>query len=78
MEHILNALDQLKAGDWNAVHKIAQDDDSATGSWLHGIVHIVEGDESNARYWYQRADRPFPGMHAVESESAALRSAVGG
>jgi hypothetical protein len=78
MKHILKALHKLEAGDWNAAHKIAQDDESEAGSWLHGIVHIVEGDESNARYWYQRAGREFPGMNAVESESAALRTAVGG
>ncbi len=78
MKHILKALDKLKAGDWNAAHKIAQDDESEAGSWLHGIVHIVEGDDSNARYWYQRAGRKFPGMDAVESESAALRNAAGG
>jgi hypothetical protein len=22
--------------------------------WAHGIVHMLEGDTSNARYWYRR------------------------
>lgn len=76
MELILDALERLKAGDWNGAHVIAQDDESPTGAWLHGVVHIVEGDESNARYWYRRAGRPFPGMDAVESEMAAIRDAI--
>lgn len=77
MKHIVKALDKLEAGQWDAAHKIAQDDESDIGSWLHGIVHIVEGDESNARYWYREAGRKFPGMDAVAAESAALRAAVG-
>jgi hypothetical protein len=24
-----------------------------------GIVHLMEGDTANARYWYGRAGRPF-------------------
>ncbi len=44
---------------------------------MHGIVHIVEGDESNARYWYRRAGRDFPGMHAAEAEMAAISAAAG-
>ena len=24
-----------------------------------GIVHLMEGDTGNARYWYGRAGRPF-------------------
>src|SRR4051812_7424841 len=33
-------------------HKIAQDDESPEGSWLHAIVHRREGDFSNSKYWY--------------------------
>lgn len=76
MQHILKALDMLQAADWNGAHQIAQDDQTQLGAWLHGIVHIVEGDESNARYWYRRAGRPFPGMDAVDSETAALRDSI--
>ncbi len=76
MDQILMALDLLKSGDWDGAHKIAQDDESPNGAWLHGIVHVVEGDESNARYWYRRAGRDFPGMGSAEAESAALRAAA--
>lgn len=74
---LLRALDLLKAGDWDGAHAIAQADHSAAGAWSHGIVHLVEPDEGNARYWYRRAGRPFPGMGAGEAEMAALRSALG-
>ena len=35
-----------------------QDVDDADGSWVHAYLHRVEGDLSNANYWYRRAGRP--------------------
>ena len=48
------------AGDWQAAHLIAQkyeDDDVA--SWIHAVVHRMEGDLANAGYWYRRVGRPM-------------------
>jgi len=36
-------------------------------------VHTLEGDLDNARYWYDKADRAFPGPEAVQQEIAAAR-----
>jgi hypothetical protein len=71
------ALDFLAAGDWQAAHAIVQDDESTMGAWLHGIVHALEGDLGNARYWYGRAARAFPGREAMDAEITAARAAVG-
>jgi hypothetical protein len=52
------AVAQALAGDWQAAHLIAQkyeDDDAA--SWIHAVVHRMEGDLANARYWYRRVGR---------------------
>jgi hypothetical protein len=43
---------------------------------MHGIVHLLEGDVSNARYWYGRAARAFPGEGAVREEIEAVRAAA--
>lgn len=67
------ALAFLEAGDWEAAHSIAQDDPSALGCWAHGIVHILEGDLGNARYWYSRARREFPSYPDATKEIAALK-----
>ena len=50
---------------------------TALAAWLHGIVHTLEGDLDNARYWYTRAGRPFAGPGAVRDELAAARQALG-
>ncbi len=49
------ALELVKAGDWDGAHKIATDIDTPLGSRIHAHLHRVEGDLSNARYWYRRA-----------------------
>lgn len=68
------ALAYLEARDWQRAHEIVQNDDSVLAAWLHGIVHTLEGDLDNARYWYRRAERAFPGAGAVEAEIAAART----
>jgi len=69
------ALDLLAAGDWQAAHTIVQEDTSTLAAWLHGIVHTLEGDLDNARYWYGQAGRAFRGREAVHDEIAAARRA---
>ena len=70
------ALEHLAAGQWQAAHEIVQPDKSTLAAWLHGIVHILEGDLDNARGWYKRAERDFPGGDAAPAEIAAAREAM--
>jgi hypothetical protein len=70
------AADLLAAGDWQAAHTLVQDDPSPLAAWMHGIVHLLEGDVSNARYWYGQAARPFPASVDVGVEIEAVRAAV--
>ena len=72
---LTRALDLLDQGEWQAAHEIVQKESSPLAAWLHGIVHALEGDLDNARYWYRRADRAFPGAGAVREEIAAAREA---
>ena len=72
------ALKHLEAGDWQAAHEIVQkDEESPLACWAHGIVHIMEGDLPNARYWYGLARRPFPSVPDAPPELRALQEAVG-
>jgi len=72
-----SVLEHLERGDWNAAHEIVQkDEESALFCWAHGIVHLMEGDVPNARYWYRVAKRPFPKNPSVPEEIAAFSSAL--
>jgi hypothetical protein len=42
-------------GDWDQAHKIVQDEDTREAAWVHAYLHRVEGDLSNAGYWYSQA-----------------------
>jgi len=73
---LTTAVEFLEAGAWQQAHKIVQAERSNLAAWLHGIVHTLEGDLDNARYWYRRAGRDFPGREAVQQEIAAARRKV--
>jgi hypothetical protein len=75
-ESLRRAADLLAAGDWEGAHAIVQDDPSPLAAWMHGIVHLLEGDVSNARHWYGCAGRAFPGEGAVREEIEAVRAAA--
>jgi hypothetical protein len=70
------AIRHLRKGDWSKAHAIVQNDESTLGCWAHGIVHMMEGDIGNARYWYRRAHRMFPREVDAAAEIAALTAAI--
>jgi hypothetical protein len=76
-QSLRQAVAHLERGDWQAAHQIVQkDEQSQLACWAHGIVHLMEGDVPNARYWYREAHRPFPDSPSVAREIAALKSAT--
>ena len=70
------AVRHLRKGDWSKAHPLVQNDESPLGCWAHGIVHMMEGDLGNARYWYRRAHRLFPREADASAEIAALVTAM--
>jgi len=60
-------------GDWETAHNLAQDVHTPDGSWIHAYLHRVEGDTSNAQYWYNRANRKMP-KQALKEEWADIVS----
>lgn len=75
---LARAVRLLENGDWRAAHEIVQkDEESALACWAHGIVHLMEGDVPNARYWYGLAKRAFPENPSIAIEIAALKDKSG-
>ena len=75
-EHHTEAVAAARDGRWDDAHRIAQEYDDALSSRIHGYLHWVEGDLSNARYWYGRAGVEMPG-DGVEDELLRLEGIVG-
>ena len=51
---LIIAVQAALDGDWHGAHNIAQKYNDTTANWLHAVLHKIEGDESNSRYWYAR------------------------
>jgi hypothetical protein len=60
------ALWQIKNGDWDSAHNIAQDIHTQMGSWIHALLHVIEGDQWNADYWFSKAEKPSHGPKAID------------
>jgi hypothetical protein len=54
----LAALWWAAKGNWDMAHKVAQDEATVEGAWVHAYLHRVEGDLGNAGYWYRQAGQP--------------------
>ena len=66
----------LRAGRWTEAHDLVQQVDSTAAAWLHGIVHILEGDLEDAEYWYDRAGRTFRQRGSLADEMAAFEAGL--
>ena len=65
----LQAMWHARKGNWDKAHNIAQSISTELGSWIHAYLHRVEGDLSNADYWYKRAGKPqFQGSTEAEAD----------
>lgn len=56
----LQALWLEARGEWDAAHDLSNREEGRGGAWVHAYLHRVEGDLSNADYWYARAGRTRP------------------
>ena len=43
--------------EWDSSHEIVQDINSNEAAWIHAYLHKIEGDTSNAKYWYNKATK---------------------
>lgn len=71
----LKALELAKSGEWDAAHKLVQDDSDEKSCLIHAYLHRVEGDLNNARYWYNKAHQQMPD-NSLEEELKRLDQLV--
>jgi hypothetical protein len=53
-EVLIQAVQAALDGDWDQSHNIAQDFSDTTANWIHAVLHKIEGDVWNSKYWYAR------------------------
>jgi hypothetical protein len=76
MDELLKAIDLALAGRWDESHKTVQSIEDPMAYWIHAVLHKIEGDLSNSRYWYTRAQKmKHLGQDATE-ELQVIRGAI--
>jgi hypothetical protein len=71
------ALQLIQKDDWDAAHRLIQDCSDPFSCQIHGYLHRIEGDDSNASYWYRHAGMPMP-TNTPEEELRCLLSCIAG
>ena len=74
---LLEAVGFALDGNWQAAHRIVQDHDAdEVAAWIHAVVHRMEGDIGNARYWYRRCGREFRESVSTDAELREIKAAL--
>ena len=78
-DELLKAIGFALSGDWNAAHQIVQQyDTDTTAAWIHAVLHKIEADQDNSRYWYRRAGKLEHFSDEPKEELAEIRKEVAG
>jgi len=77
-KELLKAIDLALKGEWNKAHQIVQQYEDITASWIHAVLHKIEGDQDNRRYWYRRAGKLERFSDEPNAELAEIRQEVAG
>jgi hypothetical protein len=77
MNTLHRVLAHMRAARWREAHDLVQSDHSELAAWLHGILHIQEGDLEDAEYWYGKAGRPFRNRGTLPEELARFEAELG-
>lgn len=70
-EHLSEELQALwfaKNDKWHESHDIAQEIHTSMGSWIHGLLHAIEGDFGNAGYWFSKAGKTAISADQIDAE----------
>ena len=74
---LLNALWWEAKGNWGQAHEMANSLTTSDAAWIHAYLHRVEGDLSNAAYWYRRAGRKQPDCTLEEERKILVEYFMG-
>lgn len=74
----LRALWHDLNGDWDTAHSIVQRLSDREAMWIHAYLHRKEPDVWNAKYWYRRARKSYPGEIGFEEEAISILESISG
>jgi hypothetical protein len=76
-DDLRRAVELAETGSWDEAHEIAQrHEGDAAADWLHAVLHAIEGDAGNARYWYRRCGKLDRAGSDTVAELEAIRESL--
>lgn len=79
MSDLLKAIELALAGEWDAAHRIVQrHEGDPAAAWIHAVLHKIEGDMGNSRYWYHHAGKLEHVADEPQAELRAIKALIAG
>ncbi|WP_067864483.1 hypothetical protein [Neptuniibacter marinus] len=75
MDKLQRAIDLIEQDEWDQAHNLVQDGNNKYYYLIHGLLHRIEGDISNAQYWYNRASEPLPD-NTINAETHRIKTLI--
>jgi hypothetical protein len=72
-DEMKTAVDAALAGEWDRAHRIVQEYNDSTACWIHAVLHKIEGDAWNSRYWYRRTQAEYEDFANPHEELQHIR-----
>ena len=72
---ITKAIELAIQGKWDEAHELVAEMEHPLAFWLHAVLHKIEGDHSNSRYWYRMAKRSDDAIELAD-ELLQIQSAL--
>lgn len=72
-DEMKTAVDAALAGEWDRAHRIVQEYGDSTACWIHAVLHKIEGDAWNSRYWYRRTTAEYEDFSDPSEELKAIK-----
>ena len=70
---LIQAVDAALAREWDKAHGIVQRDEAdPMACWIHAVLHKIEEDPWNSRYWYARTSHRYEEWDDPETELKAI------
>jgi hypothetical protein len=76
-QDLIDAVDAALAGRWDDAHAACQRlEGDKTADWLHAVLHKIEGDEANSRYWYRRSGQSYEAWSDAQDELKSIKAVL--
>jgi hypothetical protein len=76
-EELCRVIDMALAGKWEEAHRRVQaSENDPAACWIHAVLHKIEGDAANARFWYRRAEKLDQADRDPTEELTAIRQSL--